>query len=1395
MEIPAFLTEPIITDKIDPPVEEHLQELPYNQISWENFEKLCYELAIREKEVVDARSYGVQGNAQDGIDIYATSTAGNHTVYQCKREKSFTPTKIDAAVTLFLSKEWAAKAEKFILCTQESLKKKDRADEVIKQEAILKAQGISFVTWDSPALNSKLKVHPQLVYDFFGLNWVIGFCGKDKLRLIDLHEPLPDKKVYSLPALYLPRTVKLTDEDVFAFSFLAPYPTLYEVIQKQQKIALLAWGLSGKSTELQYVAHKLATETEYYPFLELFENYSDEDIDILIPEVERIPQLNIVLLLDGLDEVLPDKFALATRKIARFCVQYPLATVIVSCRTNFYTTFKGEKEHNTLKGFESYQLNTLGGKEVEEYLLRHDAKNKDAFLEEVNRKQLRELLFVPYYLTKLASEFKNTGRISNSKAELFRDEVKHLIHKEVARNYVTDHETLERKLYLLLKKVAFVMEAMGVNNVDTEDLNRIIPLEKDRKLVTNSASIFHGTESNEKIWKFHHHNTQEFLAADTLSNKSFDYIRKIIGIAPDYHKAKPLWVNTILFLNNILPTDSQLKLLIVNWLTTYNKELLIKLDPEKLEQQARDTVFKAIFNQYKADNRRINNNLYRYDDLANFSQGPGTFDFLLKELKTSKSVANLANALAILNYFELSKYPNYLPLFKEQLNTILFSTEEELHHIAIVSYTMQTNITEQEFDLVFEKFKGTEDEDIRSTLFEAIYTIGYVEKYLDFIIAEVILLIEEDRKALQGGRNRTHHSTGGNQMAKCLESVKTEDGLSKIFSGLENYLLAFGHSGSFEQSLEILIAHASAVPSNKKLIDQIVKVFKTNHSYILHDLKASVIFLDFFTQNNLVDPICSDLCNNLQLNDASMINTISLLAGKPSIDLLAVLLSDGKIDERTIDSFNYFLEKNDNVQLAYFREVFAIIPPVEKPKRDFEKVEEERHTRDLLALFNKVKFKEEISLIFSGFGKDNISYDDLNYSDPDYWSEKYCSIARDLLELRPNAGQISLAVFLQSIENNWERHYYTRIYDYLVKNPKAVLSVDQENTVLNWCNLQSELSSFSNGIEQTDAHNWSLNHSLVMFSFFIRKLNILTYNNTLYLDLLSFIKYDDSLIEIFDFVATVPGITDNNIRERVLINLEKGITNVRSMDYHLNYIRKHEIKEAATLLIPYLKNLTTVNRSDILKLFLTLGGNLVDLKDLLLKESDLKYYLIDEFIKTDSSFIKGFLKREFVKEKDETKKLSLAKYLIQFQDVVGLKFYLKYVKFKRRVPDDSSPGNALFTIHKAKFTYQVLEMVKLSQDPSIIHDDFRDLRSISFNCLRNLVVYPGNYKQVKRMIALWTLKQKTLGIFNKGQASAIVLNTLKLYMEVIEQQFNVNNSKVFKLDEAINLFNLANESH
>src|SRR5262245_22250448 len=82
-----------------PPARSRAQELPFEQLEWKNFERLCVRLARSQSDVEDCREYGVQGDDQEGIDLYArTRTDPRYIVYQCKREKEFGPAKIKSAL-------------------------------------------------------------------------------------------------------------------------------------------------------------------------------------------------------------------------------------------------------------------------------------------------------------------------------------------------------------------------------------------------------------------------------------------------------------------------------------------------------------------------------------------------------------------------------------------------------------------------------------------------------------------------------------------------------------------------------------------------------------------------------------------------------------------------------------------------------------------------------------------------------------------------------------------------------------------------------------------------------------------------------------------------------------------------------------------------------------------------------------------------------------------------------------------------------------------------------------------------------------------------------------------------------------------------------------------------
>jgi hypothetical protein len=69
-ELPAYLLQPPVP-VVGLPAEPRIQELPYESIGWENFERLCLRCAQSESDVERAHLYGVKGQAQYGIDLYA----------------------------------------------------------------------------------------------------------------------------------------------------------------------------------------------------------------------------------------------------------------------------------------------------------------------------------------------------------------------------------------------------------------------------------------------------------------------------------------------------------------------------------------------------------------------------------------------------------------------------------------------------------------------------------------------------------------------------------------------------------------------------------------------------------------------------------------------------------------------------------------------------------------------------------------------------------------------------------------------------------------------------------------------------------------------------------------------------------------------------------------------------------------------------------------------------------------------------------------------------------------------------------------------------------------------------------------------------------------------------
>jgi hypothetical protein len=157
------------------PVETAAQLLPFGELPWEDFERLCYRLVRAEADCEDARLFGERGQDQSGIDFYGRRADGR-TVYQCRRVARLTAADLAGAVSDFLDGEWGSSADCFVFCTSRRAVRTELSSEIDVQATRLKERGIAFEVWDAEELSARLKEQaPWLVSDFFGVAWRDAF--------------------------------------------------------------------------------------------------------------------------------------------------------------------------------------------------------------------------------------------------------------------------------------------------------------------------------------------------------------------------------------------------------------------------------------------------------------------------------------------------------------------------------------------------------------------------------------------------------------------------------------------------------------------------------------------------------------------------------------------------------------------------------------------------------------------------------------------------------------------------------------------------------------------------------------------------------------------------------------------------------------------------------------------------------------------------------------------------------------------------------------------------------------------------------------------------------------------------------------------------------------------
>jgi hypothetical protein len=182
-DAPSWLQEPPTGPEPKPPVETREQFLPLGELSWQDFERLILRLVRREDKIVDCSVYGTPGQSQDGIDILAVCSGqpALRVCYQCKKVSGFDAADIVSAVDKFLSGKWSENTDEFVLCISASLENTKLQDALERQRCRLEERNFTLSVWDGSAAGGiceRLKIHHDIVDDFFGRPWVSSFNGQ-----------------------------------------------------------------------------------------------------------------------------------------------------------------------------------------------------------------------------------------------------------------------------------------------------------------------------------------------------------------------------------------------------------------------------------------------------------------------------------------------------------------------------------------------------------------------------------------------------------------------------------------------------------------------------------------------------------------------------------------------------------------------------------------------------------------------------------------------------------------------------------------------------------------------------------------------------------------------------------------------------------------------------------------------------------------------------------------------------------------------------------------------------------------------------------------------------------------------------------------------------------------
>jgi hypothetical protein len=1208
--------------------------------------------------------------------------------------------------------------------------------------------------------------------------------GEEERRPIEsIKFPLPEAKV----EYYIPRLLTYYDyQESKEFKFYQPEVGkiyLNSLIKSHKRIVVLGGAGSGKSVELLSQAYELQNNSDgLNPIYKRFNTYTEENLADYLPETwDKTDPANLVLFLDGLDEIQPKYFQTAIRKITGFSQQYPLVRIVISCRNNFYE-LPYQNFSGTLDGFSVYTLNDVSVPEIKNYVTdKFDMDGQD-LIEKVYHNAFLDLVQKPFFLNILVKYYKEYNDFDTGRAAIMEEALLKYYVNDKQHFLATVNPLTKTQIFGYLEKIAFVMEIMGKNFLTEAELLRVFRTteEIDR---CNYLPAFK-KQGDEDKWMFEHNNLQEYIASRVLNRKNSQEIIKIIAVTTaGEERVKPSWVNTLSFFISI--GSNEVVNGILEWIIKNDREVIIKFESERLSEGQRITLFKDIFNFYTDKQIWLRSNNFSDKDLARFAESKEILEFLLTfiEGQSDGRIAKL-NALHVLSNYQIGRFAEYLDRIKRALSRLLENPSLLSNDI----YTVLGTIAELKISdpaliaAIIEKYRERHNQYIRAGMYKLLIHTKTVDQYVDIFLEGI------DRVELNSSTNDRESVNLFDEslyLKIALESIVSVEAVGKVISKLI----------SSENKRELLMSEYQEIIAS--LMKTSTSEYSQNH--FLFNLILELYLVEASDHGtNIISPIISffedtgnrwnafiSIWQNSKLQGYEKGMAINHLMNTSIIDeFIKHQQNSQNADEQIKEFYNFLLwhKRSDDNGLAmvdrFEKAAFTSlgIVLVRPPLKDWRLIHQERDQQSFDLWFDDVKMLADIKQVFTDIGNKDFTREDLfnyNYSNgADIEGRMAISVNLIFNHLTMRGRIVDEEEIVNYVLFNEDYQYFRigHIHADVFNKKQLIINADQEQFIKNWAITIGNNRKFL----------WD----------FINRFDIQLPDEKV-LDLTNYthFNYDVKLIEPGSIEQLEKFISKSKLKYKVLENLKNPELNMLAWTSNAGYALRHNFSSAYVDILRKLEVEFDYEYKfrEILKIWFDKTQNIATLKQIIVnvRSTYLRWEAIKILDDTEKEPIYlNELFHQIVDDEGESvgDKIYAANHLMRQNDLCGF-YYLSNMILSEPDPRFDYRRN-LGSVSMLKDTEAIPTLIKLleiAKKPDFKLDVFNDMEERVLSAFHNIGIQSSeNYIAVKTSLEKFII----------GNADKLPnVNFLYFTIVRIEEQLKMKYMAAYTIDDALLEYN------